>query len=120
MKYLCLIYDNEKNWIDLPPEGQAKVFGEHQKLSEEAERRGAYAGGEGLAPTANTTVLRVRDGQTMITDGPYMELKEQIGGYYLFDCENLDEAMELAAMIPEARSGAIEIRPCMVFDNSEG
>lgn len=120
MKYLCLIYDDERNWVDLPPEGQAEVFAEHQKLTEAALERGQLAGGEGLQPVAHTTVLRVRDGETITTDGPFMELKEQLGGFYIFDCDDLDQAMELAAMIPEAKSGHIEIRPCMVFDPPEG
>ncbi len=118
MKYLCLIYDNEKNWMDASPEEQGKIFAEHQVLHDEANKRGQYAGGEGLQPSHSTTVLRVRDGKTVTTDGPYMELKEQIGGFYMFDCDNLDQAMELAALIPEAKSGTIEIRPCMVFDDS--
>lgn len=116
MKYLCLIYDNEKNWLDASPDEQGKIFAAHQAVYEEATKRGQMAGGEGLQPSHNSTVLRVRDGKTVTTDGPFMELKEQIGGFYMFDCENLDQAMELAALIPEAKTGTIEIRPCMVYD----
>lgn len=119
MKYLCLIYDDEKNWIDLPEEEQGRILGEHQAVTEEAMKRGQYAGGEGLEPSRNSTVLRVRDGKTLRTDGPFMELKEQLGGFYMFDCDNLEQALELAAKIPEAKSGVIEVRPCMVFEPPE-
>jgi len=119
MKYLCLIYGNEKDWMDASPDEQGKIFAAHHELTEEAIKRGQMAGGEGLQPSHNATVLRVRDGKAVTTDGPFMELKEQIGGFYMFDCENLDQALELAALIPEAKTGTIEVRPCMVFDDPD-
>lgn len=120
MKYLCLIYDNEKNWLETTPEEQGRIFAAHQNVMEEAQKRGQFAGGEGLEPSRNGKVLRVRDGKTVTTDGPFMELKEQLGGFYMFDCETIEQALELAAKIPEAESGSIEIRPCMVYDGMDG
>ena len=75
-----------------------------------------FAGGEGLQPTATATTVRVRDGERMLTDGPYAETKEQLGGYYLLECKDLDDALSWAAQIPEAKSGAIEVRPVMDYE----
>lgn len=116
MKYLCLIYDDENRWLNAKPEEQQQTFAEHAALMKEAQNKGQWVGGEGLQPTRSATTIRVRDGKLMQTDGPFIELKEQIGGFYLFDCETLDEATALAAKIPEARTGCVEIRPVMVFE----
>lgn len=116
MKYLCLIYDEESRWLDASPEEQQALLAEHMALTEEARKKGQLVGGEGLEPVRSTTTVRVRDGKTIHGDGPFMELKEQIGGFYLFDCANLDEALALAARIPEARTGTIEVRPVMDFE----
>ena len=83
---------------------------------EEGAKSGAVLGGEGLQPVATATTLRVRDDERMLTDGPYAETKEQLGGYYLFDCKDLDEALNWAAKIPEAKTGAVEVRPVMDYD----
>ena len=77
-------------------------------------------GGEGLQPVATATTLRVRDDERMLTDGPYAETKEQLGGYYLLDCKDLDEALNWAAQIPEAKTGAVEVRPVMDYDALRG
>ena len=119
MKYMCLIYDEEKNWLNLSEEQQGEVFAAHQAVTEAAQKNGQYVGGEGLQPSATTKVVKVRDGKPLVTDGPFVELKEQIGGFYMFDCENIEQALELAAQIPEAKSGVVEVRPCMVFDMPE-
>jgi hypothetical protein len=116
MKYLCLIYDDENRWLDATPDQQHATFAEHAALMEDAQKKGAWVHGEGLQPVRAATTLRIRDGKTIQTDGPFVELKEQIGGFYLFDCENLDQALALAAKIPEARTGAVEIRPAMVYE----
>jgi len=113
MKYLCLIYDDENRWLNYSAEQQQETFKEHMALMEEAQKKNQWVGGEGLQPTRNATTLRVRDGEVVHGDGPFVELKEQIGGFYLFDCKNLDDALALAAKIPEARTGAIEIRPVL-------
>jgi hypothetical protein len=83
---------------------------------EASQKAGVLQGGEGLQPVATATTLRVRDGERMLTDGPYAETKEQLGGYYLFDCKDLDEALNWAAQIPEAQTGAVEVRPVMDYD----
>jgi hypothetical protein len=80
-------------------------------FTEHARATGAYLGGEALEPTETATTVRVRDGQTLTTDGPFAETKEALGGYYLVDAKNLDEAIDLAARIPGAANGSIEIRP---------
>lgn len=116
MKYLCLIYDDESQWLNASPEEQHETFAEHMALTEEARSKGQYVGGEGLQPVRYATTVKVRNGKVVQTDGPFIEMKEQIGGYYLFDCETLDEATALAAKIPEARTGTIEVRPVMVFE----
>lgn len=116
MKYLCLIYDDENRWLNASPEEQRETLQEHLALMEEAQKKGQWVGGEGLQPTRNATTVRIREGRVIHGDGPFVELKEQIGGFYLFDCDNLDEALALAAKIPEARTGTIEIRPAMVFE----
>ncbi len=116
MKYLCLIYDDEKNWTEATEERTRAIFGEHTALYEDAKKAGAYVGGEGLQPIRTATTLRVRDGRAVHTDGPYAETKEQLGGFYLFDCKDLDEALAWAAKIPEAKTGAVEVRPVMVFE----
>jgi hypothetical protein len=91
----------------------------YNRFGEEAGRRGALLGGEALQPTSTATTIRVRDGQTMTTDGPFAETKEALGGYYLLQCKDLDEAIELAAMIPGASTGSVEIRPIQEFTEDE-
>ena len=110
MRYLLLIYAEEPQSEPDPQEMQA-VMGEYFAFTKEARDRGVYQGGEALQPVATATTVRVRNGETLTTDGPFAETKEQLGGYYLLDCGDLDEAIELAAKIPDARNGSIEIRP---------
>ena len=84
---------------------------EYAAFGEEMGRRGVLQGGERLRPTTDATTVRVRDGEVLTSDGPFAETKEQIGGYYVVDCKDLDEAIEIAAKIPGARDGSIEVRP---------
>jgi hypothetical protein len=116
MKFLAIIYGDEAIWANATPEQINASFAGHGALMEAAQKAGVYVGGEGLEPAATATTLRVRDDERMLTDGPYAELKEQIGGYYLFDCKDLDEALDWAARIPEAKTGAVEVRPVMDYD----
>lgn len=116
MKYLFLIYDQEKNWVDLDEKQQGEVMKAHMAFSEAAQAAGKMVGGEALEPTTSATTVSVRDGKTTTTDGPFMETKEQLGGYYVLDCSDLDDAIAWAARIPEAVSGRVEVRPLMVFD----
>ena len=119
MKFLALIYADETTWTDATPEQIAATMQAHGEFGENAGKAGVLQGGEGLEPTAAATTLRVRDGERLLTDGPYAETKEQIGGYYLLECKDLDEALGWAAQIPEAAFGAVEVRPVMNYEAYE-
>ena len=116
MKYAMLIYHDEAANAQMSEAEQAAEYEAYMAFGEEARRREAMAGGEALHPTTAATTVRVRDGQVLTTDGPFAETKEQLGGFYLLDCDNLDEAIELAAKIPGAAIGSVEIRPVVVWD----
>jgi hypothetical protein len=113
MQYLCLIYDDERAWQKLPPAETEKVIGEFTAFTESVKKSGHYAGGNALAPTHTATTVRVRQGKVATTDGPFAETKEQLGGYYLLNARDLNEAIQLAARIPGARFGSVEVRPVM-------
>jgi hypothetical protein len=114
MRYLLLIYGPEAT-EEPPPDVQQAEMEAYDAFTREVKRRGLFHGGEALQPTATATTVRVRDGQTLTTDGPFAETKEALGGYYLVDAKDLDEAIELAAMIPGAARGSIEVRPIWEF-----
>ena len=116
MKYLLMIYTNEQQDAQRTPEEQEANMGEYFAFTNEIREAGVMLGGEALQSTTTATTVRVRQGQTASTDGPFAETKEQLGGYYLLDCENLDEAIKWAAKIPGAREGSIEIRPLWEFE----
>jgi hypothetical protein len=116
MKFLALIYQDERLYSEATPADSAATFEAHGKFGEDARGAGVFAGGEGLQPIATATTIRVRDDERMLTDGPYAETKEQLGGYYLLDCKDLDEALNWAAQIPEAKTGAIEVRPVLDYE----
>ncbi|MFN2616613.1 MAG: YciI family protein [Thermoleophilaceae bacterium] len=116
MKYLLSIYNDEAARGQASPEQSQAEFAGYEVFTEEIRQRGIMLGGEGLQPTATATTVRVRDGERMITDGPFAETKEQLGGFYLLECKDLDEAIEWAAKIPGAQSGSVEVRPVMVYD----
>ena len=111
MQYLMLIYSQEAQFASMTPQDMAAMSAEFGKYTEEITKAGKYRGGNRLAPTASATTVRVRDGKRVTTDGPFAETKEQLGGYYLIDAKDLDEAIALAAKIPSARFGLIEVRP---------
>ena len=113
MKYLLLIYDKEQEWGALSEATQQAIYGEYRKLREELEANGQFVGGSQLAPTSTATSVRVRDDKRVVTDGPFAETREQLGGYYLVEAQDLDEAIGIAGRIPPARYGTIEIRPVM-------
>ena len=114
MQYLLLIYSDEKVEPQPgTPAGDAH-FGAYMKFGEEAGK--AILGGNALQSVSTATTVRVRGGKTETTDGPFAETKEQLGGYYLVECANLDEALALASKIPSARLGSVEVRPIMSFD----
>ena len=111
MKYLCLIYSDETQWDRLSKAEGDQMYGEYFTFTEAIRQSGHYEGGNPLQPTRTATTVRVRGGKTSTTDGPFAETKEQLGGYYLIDAADLNEAVQIAARIPGARFGSIEVRP---------
>jgi len=120
MRYLLLIYDNEQTWANMTPDETKAIMSDYFGYSEEAFGAGVAKAGDALQPTSSATTVRVRDGHTVATDGPFAETKEQLGGYYLIDVPDLDEAIAWAAKIPSARIGSIEVRPLMEFPDAPG
>jgi hypothetical protein len=115
MQYLCLIYENEQEWQKLPKSEAEIIMGEFFAYTESIKRSGHYVGGNALQSTHTATTVRVRNGKLATTDGPFTETKEQLGGYYLVQAKDLNEAIQLASRIPGARLGAVEVRPIMEF-----
>ena len=113
MRYLLTIYGDESGWNDVTPEQSAQIMAAYGAFGEEAQKAGVLLGGEGLQPTSTATTVRVRDGESLTTDGPFAETREQLGGYYLLECSDLDEAISWAAKIPGAQNGSVEVRPVM-------
>jgi len=111
MEYMILIYADEKIYSDMPQAEMAAMMQEYGRYTEELEAAGVLRGGSELAPVHTATTVRLRDGKVVSTDGPFAETKEQLGGYYLIDCANLDEALHWAAKVPSAKDGSIEVRP---------
>jgi hypothetical protein len=111
MKYMLLIHDDEKAWGRLSDAERQKIYAEYGAFSAELRAAGQYLAGSQLQPTTTATSVRVRDGKRLVTDGPFAETREQLGGYYLVEAKNLDEAIGLAAKIPSAKIGTIEVRP---------
>jgi hypothetical protein len=116
MRYALLIYASEQDWASQTEEESQAVNQEYMAFTKDIIDRGLMKGGEALQPTSTATSVRVRNGETLTTDGPFAETKDQLGGFYLVDCKDLDEAIEVAARIPDARRGAIEVRPIMEID----
>ncbi|HTJ74080.1 MAG TPA: YciI family protein [Acidimicrobiales bacterium] len=111
MRYALLICTDESSMAAFSPEEQAASTAAYDAFGAEMGARGVLKGGERLRPTTDATTVRVRDGEVLTSDGPFAETKEQMGGFYLVDCADLDEAIEVASKIPGARSGCIEVRP---------
>nr|ANY58071.1 Dehydrogenase [uncultured bacterium] len=115
MKYLCLIYDDEKVWEAMPQSESEAFMGEYFGFTDGIRASGQYIAGEALQPVATATTVRVRNGKLSTTDGPFAETKEQLGGFYLIEARDLNEAIQVAAKIPSARIGSIEVRPVVDF-----
>ena len=113
MKYLCLIYVNEANRANYSKEEGEAMFGEYMAFTEDIRKSGHMIGGEALQPTQTATTVRVRNGKVSTTDGPFAETKEQLGGYYLVEAKDLNDAIQVAARIPGARMGSVEVRPIL-------
>jgi hypothetical protein len=111
MKYLLLIYADEQGFETMGDDERRAVYKEYDEFANDLASKGQMVGGDELAPTTSATTVRVRDGERMVTDGPFAETKEQLGGYFLVDVEDLDAAIEAASRIPTARAGSIEVRP---------
>lgn len=111
MQYLLLIYEREGQWSSMTEEEQGRVFEEYMAFSRDLAESGNMLSGEALQPTDTATTVRIRDGKTLTTDGPFAETREQLGGFYLVEAGDLDEAIAMAARIPGARTGSVEVRP---------
>jgi hypothetical protein len=111
MKYMLLIYHDEPSWDSVPEAERQQIYGEYRKLRSDLEAKGQFVTGSQLQPISTATSVRVRDGKELVTDGPFAETHEQLGGYFLIEARNLDEATAIAARIPSARTGTIEVRP---------
>jgi hypothetical protein len=115
MQYLLLIYGNEAEAAKMGQAGMTEMMTEYRTFTQSIIQNGNFKAGDALQPTANATTVRVRNGKTMATDGPFAETREQLGGYYLIDAKDLDEATAIAARVPSAKFGSIEVRPVMVY-----
>jgi hypothetical protein len=113
VQYLLLIYDNERAWENYSQEEGRAIMGEYGTFTQSIAQSGHYKGGNPLQATKTATTVRVRNGKRQTTDGPFAETREQLGGYYLVDAKDLDEAIGIAERIPAARTGSIEVRPIM-------
>jgi len=111
MKYVLLIYHDEQSWTDLTEPERQQIYLEYRQLIQELQSKGKYLAGEQLQPATAGSTVRVREGNSMVIDGPFAETREQIGGFFIVDVKDAQEAAEIAARIPSARDGAIEIRP---------
>jgi len=115
MQYVLLIYDNEGTWGAMSEAERGGMYQQYGAFTQEIAASGHYKGGHQLHPTSKATTVRVRGGKQLITDGPFAETKEQLGGLYLIDAADLDEATAIAARIPSARIGSIEVRPVVTM-----
>ena len=113
MRYMLLIYASEADYADMSSEEQEAIMQGHSSFAQEVLQRGILLGGAPLQPISTSRTVQVRKGKTLVTDGPFAETKEQLAGTYMLECKNIDEAIELAARIPDARHGSIEIRPVL-------
>lgn len=111
MKYMLLIYHDEQSWDALSEAEHEQIYGEYRNLIGQLQSNGQFVTGSELQPITTATSVRVRDGNELVTDGPFAETREQLGGYFLIEAKNLDEATSIAARIPSARTGTIEVRP---------
>jgi hypothetical protein len=117
MQYLLMIYRNEADLLKMNPTQRQKLSAEYGAFTQSIIQSGHFKAGDGLQPTTTATTVRVRDGKTLTTDGPFAETREQFTGYYLVEAKDLDTALAMAARIPCATTGSIEVRPIMVYNN---
>jgi len=117
MQYLLVIYEDEKSRKTRTPEDMESMVGRYFKLNDALKEAGAFIAGDALEPTSTATTVRVRNGKSTFTDGPFAETMEQLGGYYLIEAKDLDEALKWASQIPAAENGSVEVRPIMQIPN---
>ena len=115
MKYLCLIYGDESSWGTRTNEQMAAMTTEYMAFTDDVRKSGQLLGGEALQPTSAATTVRVRNGKVSTTDGPFAETKEQLGGFYLVEAKDLNDAIQVASRIPGAKHGSVEVRPIRSF-----
>jgi hypothetical protein len=115
MRFLCTIYTDESSWGTMTPEDGAAQMKAYNEFTEAIRKAGVLVSGDGLQPTATATTIRERDGERVLTDGPFAETKEQLGGFYLLECASKDEAVDWASKIPAVQSGSVEVRPVMDY-----
>lgn len=115
MKFLCLIYEDEKIWESMPQDQAGALLGEYKMFTDDIARSGNLLVGEALQPTATAATVRVRNGKMSTSHGPAVDTKDQLGGFYLLEAEDLNEAVQLAARIPSVRHGSVEVRAIMDF-----
>ena len=120
MRYMLNIYDAEARLAAASPDEGAAMHDAYMKVAQEIHAAGVFVAGDALQRTRTATVVRVRDGERLVTDGPYAETKEQLGGFWVLECRDLDEALEWAAKIPGAQTGSVEVRPVMDYDAVAG
>jgi hypothetical protein len=116
MRYLCLIYESEQQAANATQAQTEAVIQEYGAFTEDIAKSGNLIAGDALQPTTTATSVRIRNGKVSTTDGPFAETKEQLGGYYLINAKDLNEAIQIAGRIPSAKTGTIEVRPVMEFD----
>lgn len=114
MKYMLLIYGDERVWTDSERE---QCYGESTQLAHQLQSKGQYVAASPLQPVATATSVQVRNGKRLVTDGPFAETREQLGGYFMIEAKDLDEAISIAGQIPGARKGTVEIRPVLEIPN---
>jgi len=116
MQYLLMIYRSEAEFAKMDAAARKEMSAEYGAFTQSIIQSGHFKAGDGLQPTTTATTVRVRDGKTLTTDGPYAETREQLAGYYMVEATDLDTALAIGARIPEARNGSIEVRPVMIYD----
>jgi hypothetical protein len=116
MQYMLLIYGDQNGWDSLSEADRGQMMQAYGSFTQDLRDSGSMVAGDALQPTQTATTVRVRNDETLTTDGPFAETKEQLGGYYLVEADSLDEAIEWAAKIPGSRHGSVEVRPVMVFE----
>ncbi|HEY3680214.1 MAG TPA: YciI family protein [Bradyrhizobium sp.] len=116
MQYLLMIYRNEADLGKMDAAARKAMSAEYGVFTQSIIQSGHFKAGDGLQPTSTATTVRVREGKTLTTDGPFAETREQLGGYYLIEAKDLDTALSVAARIPGAKTGSVEVRPVMIYD----